>query len=922
MDPALWELLRAEADGEGAREIEAVVRFTHPDVEVAGVRIVSRFGPIATCRIPADEVVAVRARPDVLSVKAARGIRPGDEPGPPAGPAAEPQPLPTDLRRDPALVPTGAGVVVAVVDWGIDLTSRAFQRPAEGEWPATRFLAVWDQRDQAPGAWPHPYGYGHVHTREDIDRALRGPRPFARLGYHPAIADPRGLGAHGTRVTDIAAGNGRAGGPVGIAPEADLVFVHLADRDTGGLGNFGDSVRLLEAVDFATRTAGSRPCVVNISAGRICGPKDGTTLVERAFDELLTASPGVFVVNSGGNYFRRRAHACGTLAPGETHRFGFVVRPGDVTVNEVEVWYDGRDEFAVRLSPPGHTASQAVRLGERADIRVGGRAVGRIYHRANDPNNGDNHIVAYLDPLGCAGDWTITLEGRRVTNGRYHSWIERDDRCPGCQARFTEQDSDRATTMGAIATSRLPLVVGAYDAHEPARPPARFSSAGPSRDGRSKPDLVSPGVDVLAARSAPPGTDRSAGLLARGSGTSFATPHVTGAVALCLETAGGALTARDVRALVLGSCDPPADADPGFRLGSGYLNIPRLLADTRELVAHRATGTAAAGTPAAEDDPASRPATDPVDGPVDDVVQLMGEIGKPLDVAAYWDRAGSRRADWGHPLSELEAAYIEAFTDPRTPSALRMRAPVDPAHLSADERAQAEAWFGTGPDAAARYANYENRRRIIANYVYKHPATIRLELGLYRFARDAGPLLFALERGWQIGSGREMFTGEDVSRLGAAGEFLVSLAVVYGLGRVLGAVRPAPSGPGSTRWQGSWTDPVTQLPPGGGGAWINGRWYTEHALERMAADTPQIRLELSARAADRLRRIGIGPTHPAYERVLARALKKIDPRGVSPAQVEAEITRPGSTRVKVVTAKRGQVVVTVVPRRRPPRPTK
>ena len=63
-----------------------------------------------------------------------------------------------------------------------------------------------------------------------------------------------------------------ANGPAGIAPDADLIFVHLADRNTGGLANFGDSVRLLEAVDFISRTAGPQPCVINISAGRHLRP--------------------------------------------------------------------------------------------------------------------------------------------------------------------------------------------------------------------------------------------------------------------------------------------------------------------------------------------------------------------------------------------------------------------------------------------------------------------------------------------------------------------------------------------------------------------------------------------------------------------------------------------------------------------------
>ena len=592
MDPALWELLRAEAGTDGDRVLEAIIRLARPGIEIPGVRMVSRFGCIATCRIQARDVIAVRARPDVLSLKAPRILSPGFEPPPipppdPAG-SSGPDARPTDARRPPGLGLTGAGVVVAAVDWGIDLDSAAFRwpgdRPANGGRTAgaTRFLSFWDQRNQATGPRPEPYGYGSVHGREEIDRALRDPRPYERLGYHPAIADPRGRGSHGTRTMDIAAGNGDANGPAGIAPDADLIFVHLADRNTGGLANFGDSVRLLEACDFISRTAGPQPCVINISAGRLCGPRDGTTLVERAFDELLAAMPGRFIVDSAGNYFRWRAHSCGTIRAGETISLTVVSHPADITLNEVEIWYDGDDEFAVRIDPPGYAGGGPVRLGERSDILVAGRVVGRVYHRECDPNNCANHIVAYLDPIGCAGNWTITLEGRRVSDGRFHAWIERDDTCRHCQARFAPGDSNPASTIGSIATSHLPLVVGAYDGHDPDRPVATFSSAGPTRDGRGKPDLAAPGVGVLAARSAPAGASHNAGWLVRGNGTSFATPHVTGAVALCYEAAGARLSALQIRSLVLGSCDPvPAD-DPGCRLGHGYLNIPRLLADVRQ----------------------------------------------------------------------------------------------------------------------------------------------------------------------------------------------------------------------------------------------------------------------------------------------------------------------------------------------------
>jgi hypothetical protein len=298
----------------------------------------------------------------------------------------------------------------------------------------------------------------------------------------------------------------------------------------------------------------------------------------------------------------------------------------------------------------------------------------------------------------------------------------------------------------------------------------------------------------------------------------------------------------------------------------------------------------------------------------DDIVSEIAEIQKPLDVADFWDkRVKPNKDQWSHPLSELELGYIQAFRDPATPKELRMRVPVDPLNLTPEEREQCTNLFGTGGNAVQRYSNYENRRRILAHYVYTNPATVRLEMGLYRLFRDANPVFFSLEKGWEIGSGKEMFTGEDVSRLGAALEFTISLAVVYGVGKMLGAASPGASDAAAPQVRRALTDPIYDLPPEGGGMTINGRWYTEHALERMAPDTPQVRAEIRARVAARLERIGIKSGHPAYDRVLARALKKIDPRGVPPSVVEAEILRPGSTNVRVITAKGKSVVVTVIP---------
>ena len=518
MDPALWELLRGEEEAGEDRELEAIIRLAKPGIEIPDVRMVARFGTIATCRLLASDVVAVHDRDDVVSLKAARWLgeaRELDPPGPPALHAA-PRERPIDLRRPPDLDASGKDVVLGQVDWGVDVASPAFRRPRDAdedgdsmESGGTRFLALWDQRDRARGTPPQPYGYGAVHDRAAIDRALLGGRPYVDLGYHPALAD-RGTGSHGTHVLDIAAGNGRGGGPEGIAPDTDLVFVHLADRGTGGMRSLGDSVRLLEAAHFISATAGERPWVINLSLGRTGGSHDGRSLTELALDELLAAGPGRFVVQSAGNYFRTRTHAGGRLEVGEVLTLTFESQPGDVTPNELEIWYDGADELAVRIDPPGAVSARPVLLGERAELVDGGRVLGRIYHRGCEPNTFANHIDAFLDPVPGGGLWTVTLEARRVVDGRFHAWIERDDSCSLCQARFRPADSWSASTTGTIANGHLPLVVGAYDGHHPARPPARSAVSGrPATAARS------PTCQLPAWACSPPGPRHSAGIRTR-----------------------------------------------------------------------------------------------------------------------------------------------------------------------------------------------------------------------------------------------------------------------------------------------------------------------------------------------------------------------------------------------------------------------
>ena len=133
---------------------------------------------------------------------------------------------------------TGKGVLVAVIDSGIDYLHPDFQA-SDG---TSRILYLWDQdRDT-------------VYTKEEINEALSAYREGAggknRAGAFQIVpsADTSG---HGTAVAAIAAGNGRESNGLyrGVAYESELIVVKLGIPFTD---NFPRTTQLMEAVVLMT----------------------------------------------------------------------------------------------------------------------------------------------------------------------------------------------------------------------------------------------------------------------------------------------------------------------------------------------------------------------------------------------------------------------------------------------------------------------------------------------------------------------------------------------------------------------------------------------------------------------------------------------------------------------------------------------
>ncbi|HSV58357.1 MAG TPA: S8 family serine peptidase, partial [Variovorax sp.] len=124
------------------------------------------------------------------------------------------------------------------------------------------------------------------------------------------------------------------------------------------------------------------------------------------------------------------------------------------------------------------------------------------------------------------GEVKVRLHALADREVPFHAWIERSD---SGQAHFKAPVASHL--LGSLSTGRQTVVVGAYDARKSGEPAAGFSSAGPTRDGRPKPEVAAPGMQVMAARS------RSEDGLTKKSGTSMAAPAVTGLIALMLAKA-------------------------------------------------------------------------------------------------------------------------------------------------------------------------------------------------------------------------------------------------------------------------------------------------------------------------------------------------------------------------------------------------
>lgn len=426
------------------------------------------------------------------------------------------------IRNIPNFNLRGQGVLMAIIDTGIDYTNPVFQNADK----TTRIVSIWDQTINSTKLEDN-VKYGTVYDRNQINQALQNSDPFS-------IVPSKDENGHGTMLAGIAGGNeSLEGNFIGVAPDVEFIVVKLKQvkkylRDYYFIPEQTVCYQETDfqfALEYVLRASASlkKPIVVCVSVNATQGAHDGRSVTSRYLSTVAT-QPGTGVVISGGNEGNNRRHYFGTVDPA----VGYNQVELNVGENEkgffMELWGQSPSIFTIDITSP--SGEYVPRI---TTIRNETRQIGFVFEPTVididfsivEAESGDQLILMrFTNPS--PGIWKFNVYERGNLQLGFHIWLPMDGFISD-NTFFIK--SDPYTTILGMGNAQIPITVTAYnDADESLYV---NSGRGYTRIGVVKPNVVAPGVNVTG-----PALDHG---FTEFTGTSVATAHTAGAVAMILE---------------------------------------------------------------------------------------------------------------------------------------------------------------------------------------------------------------------------------------------------------------------------------------------------------------------------------------------------------------------------------------------------
>ena len=391
---------------------------------------------------------------------------------------------------------SGRGTIIGLIDSGIDYTLPIFKDQNN----RSKILYYWDQ--SITGTPPEGFKEGTLYTNEDINMALNGEKniPISITA------------AHGTHVAGIAAG---------IANDANLIVVRVGNRQTD---YYSRSTEFMRAIKFILDTAVSlnMPVAINISYGSNEGSHLGLSLFEQYIDDMCLYWKNNIIVAAGNNA-NRGGHQRIQLENNVNQEVEFTIGQNERIIN-LNIWPDFTDEFTLQIISPSNEQSQVLSEQSPKIINTMGSTsvVGNFY--PIEPYSLARRITIQFtgNPYINSGIWRLRFEPRNIVNGRVQMYLPTAEGISK-DTRFLFPTSTLTVTVPG--TAPRVITVGSFNSRTDTV--SVFSGRGDIDLGVYKPDILAPGEDIISYL---PGG--STGSL---TGTSMATPHVTGVCSLLMQ---------------------------------------------------------------------------------------------------------------------------------------------------------------------------------------------------------------------------------------------------------------------------------------------------------------------------------------------------------------------------------------------------